>query len=620
MSRHIAHGYWFRFLCALGLTFFLASAASARIMEFREADFVLGQGASLPSDDAPWERLALPDQWRMGHPGQTGDGWYRFRFDLPELDPTIHAVYLPRLCMNAAVYLNGVLLGEGGRFGEPVARNWNRPLLFLVPPGVLRPGRNVLHVRLHSIAYSQGSLFPVSLGPEPELRPGYEKLFFERITLNQTITLIIVAIGVLMISLWWRRRQDTMYVWFGVSALVWAANSTNLYLQDIPLGNRQWEVFVNASLPVFVALLMVSLLRFIERPWRPFERLLWLMLFAAPLTLIFVPAAEFFALTTGWHLAALTATVITSVLLARTAWHRRSLDIALLAASIWAGFLFGAHDWLMHSKLLWYADPRELGNGEIHLVHYAAPLVFLVVGWIMTARFVQALNDYERLNVQLEQRVAGKHAELEANFSRLETMAKEQAMLEERQRIVADMHDGLGGQLVTALRLVESNRVDGAGMAELLRDCLDDMRIVMNSITPGEHDLDAVLGTLRYRLAPRFERAGIEFEWRMDGALPDYPLTAQDALHVQRILQESFTNILKHSGATRITLESGLCEEGKRRCIRIADNGHGFRGDRKGRGLDNMRRRADRVGGELRLESSAQGTVVTLLLSPAGTG
>lgn len=604
--------------------FFLVSAASARILEFRQADFVFSQDGSLPSDDAPWVRLALPDQWSMNHPGRTGDGWYRFRFDLAELDPAIHAVYLPRLCMNAAVYLNGVLLGEGGSFGEQVARNWNRPLLFLAPPGVLRPGQNVLHVRLHSVAYSQGSLFPVSLGPEPELRPDYEKHFFQRITLNQAITLIIVAIGVLMVSLWWRRRQDTMYVWFGVSALVWAANSTNLYLQDIPLGNRQWEVFVNASLPVFVALLMVSLLRFIERPWRSFERLLWLMLFAAPLTLIFVPVAEFFAFTTGWHLAALIATVITSVLLAHSAWHRRSLDIALLAASIWAGFLFGAHDWLMHSKLLWYADPRDLDIGEIHLVHYAAPLVFLVVGWIMTARFVQALNDYERLNVHLEQRVASKHAELEANFSRLEIMAKEQAMLEERQRIVADMHDGLGGQLVTALRLVESNRVDGAGVAELLRECLDDMRIVMNSITPGEHDLDTVLGTLRHRLAPRFERAGIELDWKIDtqmnDALPGYPLTAQNALHVQRILQESFTNILKHSGATRIMVETGPSDEGGGRCIRIADNGQGIRGDRRGRGISNMQSRAAHIGGQLRIDSSEQGTVVTLRLPPVVTG
>lgn len=620
MSRLQLQWCIYRTLQVFCLAFVFVATAQAQILVLKEADFVLDASQAQPSDNAAWARQALPDQWIQSRPGVVGSGWYRFRFTLAEQGGQIQSIYLPRLSMNAAVYLNGVLLGSGGSFDEPIARNWNRPLFVLIPPGVLHPGENTLHLRLASIVYSQGSLFPVYVGPEQILHAEYERLFFWRITLNQAITLIIAAIGVLMLSLWWRRRQDTMYAYFGAAALVWALNSTNLYVRDVPISSQGWEIMVNATLPMFVALLMLSLLRFIERPWRSFERLLWLLLVAAPLTMIFVPAPAFFTLTSGWFLAALIATVTTSTLLVRAAWHKRSLDIALLAASIWMGFLFGAHDWLMHSKLLWYANPQEIGNGEIHLVHYAAPLVFMMVGWIMTARFVRVLNDYEQLNADLEQRVASKHTELAANFSRMEAMTKEQAMMEERQRIVADMHDGLGGQLVTALRLVESNRVDGAGVAELLRECLDDMRIVMNAITPGEHDLDAVLGTLRYRLAPRFERAGIEFDWQMDATLPDYPLTPQNALHVQRILQESFTNILKHADATRITVESGVSKDGERRTIRIADNGHGICGEQKGRGIVNMRSRAARIGGEVRLASLDQGVVVTLLLPPVSKG
>jgi len=596
------------------------SAAVAQNLELRQAEFLLSAAAQPPNSDAAWRPQTLPDQWVQSRPGVVGNGWYRFNFTLEEPSGQIQSIYLPRFCMNAAVYLNGVLLGSSGRFDEPISRNWNRPLFVLIPPSVLHAGENTLHLRLASITYSQGSLLPIHIGPERTLRPEYERLFFWHITLNQTITLLILAIGVLMLSLWLRRRQDTMYAYFGASALVWALNSTNLFVRDALIPNHWWEIVVGATLPVFVALLMLSLLRFIERPWRPFERLLWLMLGATPVTLIAAPESAFLALTTAWYLVALTATVITSVLLVRAAWQKRSADIALLTAAIWTGFLFGTHDWLMNSNLLWYSNGAGGLSTDVHMVHYAAPLVFMMVGWIMTARFVRVLNDYERLNTELEQRVSHKHAELEANFSRLEAMTKEQAMMDERQRIVADMHDGLGGQLVTALRLAESNRVDGAGMADLLRECLDDMRIVMNSITPGEHDLDAVLGALRYRLAPRFERAGIELEWQMDAVLPDYPLTPHNALHVQRIMQETFTNILKHAEATRISVEIGLCDDGKRRCIRIADNGCGVRGDHKGRGRLNMQSRAARIGGEVRLESSNQGTVVTLLLPPVGAG
>ena len=40
---------------------------------------------------------------------------------------TAYAVYLPRVSMNAAVYVNGLLVGSGGSFDEPVARNCGQP-------------------------------------------------------------------------------------------------------------------------------------------------------------------------------------------------------------------------------------------------------------------------------------------------------------------------------------------------------------------------------------------------------------------------------------------------------------------------------------------------------------
>lgn len=594
-----------------------ASSVAAQTLELHQAELVLSDALQPPGAEATWQPQSLPDLWVVSRPGIGGNGWYRLRFEWRGDDERIQAIHLPRLCMNGAVYLNGVLLGDGGQFDEPVSRNWNRPLLFLIPPGVLKQGDNVIHVRLLTFAYSQGSLYPLIIGSEDELRPDYEKLHFLRITLNQTMTLIIVAIGLLMLSLWLRRRQDTMYAYFGVAALIWAFNSTNLYIIDAPVVSRTWELLIHAAFPMFVALLMHSLLRFIEVRQRLSERALWLLFILPLLTLPLAPPQWFVHLAVIWHSAALLVTAAMVLLLSAVAWRRRNIEIALLAGALWVNVFFGLHDWLAQSELLW---GKNLRSGDILLVQYGAPLLFLVVGWIMTARFVRVLNEFEQINRELEQRVAAKHAELEANFARLEAITQERAMLAERQRIVADMHDGLGGQLVTALRLVENNRVDGAGVAALLRDCLDDMRIVMNSITPGEHDLDAVLGALRYRLTPRFEQAGITLGWRLDFALPEYALTPQESLNIQRILQESFTNILKHSGATRITVESGLYEDEQRRYIRITDNGCGICGEHRGRGVANMQSRGARIGAEVSIDSAEQGTVVTLLLPPQARG
>jgi signal transduction histidine kinase len=51
--------------------------------------------------------------------------------------------------------------------------------------------------------------------------------------------------------------------------------------------------------------------------------------------------------------------------------------------------------------------------------------------------------------------------------------------------------------------------------------------------------------------------------------------------------------------------------------IRVSDNGAGFSGDHRGRGLANMRQRAERIGGVLKVEPSASGTTLELWLPVA---
>jgi signal transduction histidine kinase len=94
------------------------------------------------------------------------------------------------------------------------------------------------------------------------------------------------------------------------------------------------------------------------------------------------------------------------------------------------------------------------------------------------------------------------------------------------------------------------------------------------------------------------------------GALPQ-----QMEQHLLRIAQEAVTNVLKHAGASKIGVK--LHTEARKLYLRIQDNGHGFEQDgvfssRGGHfGLIGMRERAERLGGELHLESRrGEGTEV----------
>lgn len=85
-------------------------------------------------------------------------------------------------------------------------------------------------------------------------------------------------------------------------------------------------------------------------------------------------------------------------------------------------------------------------------------------------------------------------------------------------------------------------------------------------------------------------------------------------LHILRILQEVFTNIVKHAHATNIHVETGLDAAGEHVYIQVRDNGTGFSSECMGRGISSMRHRAKIIGGHLDIRPSAAGTTLNLLL------
>jgi signal transduction histidine kinase len=179
---------------------------------------------------------------------------------------------------------------------------------------------------------------------------------------------------------------------------------------------------------------------------------------------------------------------------------------------------------------------------------------------------------------------------------------------------MSDMHDGIGAQLISTIGLAEHGTLSQQEMAAALRECLDDLRLTIDSLEPTDNDLLPALGNFRYRVDPRLRRQGIDLDWRVSDLPKLACLTPRNLLHVLRILQEAFTNVLKHAGASLIRVETGLHANGRQVFIRVCDNGAGFAGEHRGRGLANMKQRAERIGGLLQVEPSSRGTTLELLL------
>jgi signal transduction histidine kinase len=110
--------------------------------------------------------------------------------------------------------------------------------------------------------------------------------------------------------------------------------------------------------------------------------------------------------------------------------------------------------------------------------------------------------------------VAARERELAANFERLRALELGRAHAEERERIMRELHDGVGSQPLSSLAAVERGAADSGAVARMLRECLDDMRLAIDTLAPGSADLGGALGNLRWRLSPRLEAAGIASRWR----------------------------------------------------------------------------------------------------------
>jgi signal transduction histidine kinase len=593
--------------------------ANALLRHLDRAEFILSVSPEPPADSAAWQPQALPDNWLASRPGVSGYGWYRLRLDLPAAPDGTYAAYVPLLESAGALYVNGVYVGQSGAFdtasraeqtsdsivprGPPIRLGFP-PHLFSVRPDLMHAGRNTFDLRLWVKDDARGALSGMTFGPEAAVRPLYERHMLLSVTGPQTIVIVSAGFGLFILLLWLRRRHESMYGYAGLTALAFALFVAGRFVvAEPPLPFPYWGMLVWAGLEAYVVLMCLFALRY--GGWRkpPLEALLWAYLVASP----FVDYAAFNGIggwvPQHWWLMTFVLTAVYVAIFWTIAWRRCTLEALALALAGSVKLVVSANE-----RLLPY--PIDLPRYQ----PFAYLPMFVVIGWVLIDRFAKSLAESERLDQQLEKRVAEKHAELARNYERMQLMERQQATVEERSRIMRDVHDGIGAHLISTLSLVEHGASTAPEIAAALRECLDDLRLTIDSLEPTENDLLSVMGNLRYRLDARLRKQGIDLDWHVSEVPELSCLTPQNVLHILRILQETFTNILKHAHATRIRVETGVDAARAHVYIRVGDNGTGFCGDRAGRGLASMKQRAKIIGARLDIEPTAAGTTLSLLL------
>ena len=141
---------------------------------------------------------------------------------------------------------------------------------------------------------------------------------------------------------------------------------------------------------------------------------------------------------------------------------------------------------------------------------YSAMLVAIGAG--LTWRFARALNQVDGFAGRLVTQVREAEEKLKASFAREEERARAAALARERTRLMRDLHDGLGGQLVSIVALSERGNA-GAPIGEAARAALKDLRLVIDSMDDIGGDLMLALGSWRERAMAQLRPHDIALEW-----------------------------------------------------------------------------------------------------------
>lgn len=565
----------------------------------------------------PVRRVALPDAWEHTAPHRDGRASYRLELPQQALAGEQPAIFLRRVGNVFRVRLNGELVLSVGEDRRPLPNYGQEPFLLRLPRHLVRAQGNELVIEVIGEPRREAGLSSVWVGPAPRLEPMYERAMNLQVRGAWVLTSTSATLGALALLVAWRTRK-MVYGWFGLGNLIWAWRVSALHVHDPGLwaGLLHWVFELSYSL--FVACMGMFLLTLAQRDGPTARRAMGAFVVVAVVLSVANAAFNLPMLRTAHLLLALLVTVVTAAVLAKLAVRKHIRTGWTLLAAAATGAIFGLRDWIVF---------RVWRDYEAYTwTRYAILALMFVMVWELVEDYARSLAAQREATRRLEEALRAKERELERVYQERRDFDRQQAVMAERDRLLRDMHDGLGGRLVSAIALARQMPPgdDDAAAAQELRmaldDCLTELRITLDSLEAEQHSLGESLAEMRFRLEPSLRAAGIRLVWDVHDDALDARLPAGHTLQILRIVREAFTNVIKHAQATVVWLT--LAREGERLRITVLDNGLRQRADggqtpalslQGGkRGLANMQRRAALLGGEVEVGPHPEGWQVEL--------
>ena len=566
---------------------------------------VSGQAVTMPHAPPP---LFAPSAETSPQRIATRVTWYSLSVpSLPDDGRQLY-LYIPRWKSDGslALYADGRLIHQ-----SHANLQWNgsnEPLLIKLPRTDASHPPHTLDVRMQHVRGIGGAFSSVWIGTYRQLAPRYTIREILQVQLTSFSSFAFLATGVFAFFVWLSRRNEPIYLLYFLTSAVVFLRMLHTFVGVHPLIVSDawfgWITVVSPYWMIVVLHLFVAELHGKRQPWLTGAALLVSIVSTiATLPGLIDPTL----MSAPVYINLLVLGVIVAFNGVRQSIRFKSRDAMLLSVWCLITVLSGIYDLALQQNLI--------SIESVFVSNFTGVGFTLLFWYIMFGRYIEALETATQAKADLARRLTQREAELTASHAKLREVERRELLHQERQRLMQDMHDGLGSTLVGALRAFEGNRAAELDTVGILRGCIDDLKLTIDSMEPVETDLLLLLATLRFRLQPRLEAAGVKLVWDVGEAPPLEWLDQRHALHILRIMQEAIANVLKHSGARTVTVS--VRTEGDQVLVRVQDDGRGFEPTTLptgGRGLTNQLSRAEAIGGAIRWEPADRGSSLALVL------
>lgn len=275
--------------------------------------------------------------------------------------------------------------------------------------------------------------------------------------------------------------------------------------------------------------------------------------------------------------------------------------------------------WAIASTITCYAIFYDAGfrfgfiSVPVNMSTFSFPIFIIIIAISFIEITLSKKVDLVTANDIMKKALDIQDLTLKKEFRISAALQKKNASAEEKERLTAELHDGVLTYLSIINTMTEnSTDVNLEKINKLSRNALNEIRVILEARPSDVHSLTIALGALRAQLVDPLLYMGVEVEWSTYALLDQGVIQPKALMEIIRIIQEAIHNAVIRGKCTFLSVVAQRYDNEFTITI-VNKGGQPFSEEnRKGLGILSMVSRASKIGGAVEIIPNDSGAILSL--------